>query len=88
MGTAVLVHGAWQGAWCWQRAAELEPGVDLATHLDDVLSCLDAVADDGPAVLVAHSYSGMLVPGVVARGADVMVECPAELAELVGEALG
>ena len=82
----VLVHGAWQGAWCWERlspllrsaghrvltptltgsgdrADELSPEVDLATHVDDVAICIDDSA--AGVVLVAHSYAGMLVPDVI-----------------------
>ena len=89
MGTAVLVHGAWQGAWCWERvvplleeqghgvvtptlsgsgerASELSPEVDLDTHVGDVVASMEALPDD-PVVLVGHSYSGMVVTGVVER---------------------
>lgn len=88
MGAIVLVHGAWQGAWCWartlprlddgghvvvaptlrgsgERADELDPQVGLADHVADVAAALEGL--DEPAVLVVHSYAGMLPAGVVAR---------------------
>ncbi|MGY1653963.1 alpha/beta fold hydrolase [Geodermatophilus sp. SYSU D01119] len=68
---AVLVHGLWHGAWCWDgvRAALGERGVDsLAVDLPltdlpadtaALRSALDAAGR--PAVLVGHSYGGAVV---------------------------
>ncbi len=70
---AVLVHGLWHGAWCWDavRPALAEHGVDsvavelpltdLAADTRTVLDALDAVGR--PAVLVGHSYGGAVVTG-------------------------
>jgi pimeloyl-ACP methyl ester carboxylesterase len=68
---AVLVHGLWHGAWCWDavRAALAERGVDSdavelpLTDLDaDVAATRDAIERFGrPVVLVGHSYGGAVV---------------------------
>ncbi|WP_171057988.1 alpha/beta hydrolase [Modestobacter altitudinis] len=68
---AVLVHGLWHGAWCWDAVraelAEREvesvavelPLTDLAT---DTQVTLDAIGGFGrPVVLVGHSYGGAVV---------------------------
>jgi pimeloyl-ACP methyl ester carboxylesterase len=83
MAVFVLVHGAWHGAWCWER---LEAGlarrghtpvaVDLpvddgsATFLDYRDAVLDAWPADTPGdeiVLVGHSLGAMVVPLVAAE---------------------
>lgn len=68
---AVLVHGLWHGAWCWDavRAALAEDGVhsvavelpltDLAADTRAARDALDAFGR--PAVLVGHSYGGAVV---------------------------
>ncbi|MGY1824227.1 alpha/beta fold hydrolase [Geodermatophilus sp. SYSU D00079] len=70
---AVLVHGLWHGAWCWDavRTALAARGVDsVAVDLpltdlpSDTRAVLDALDDLGrPAVLVGHSYGGAVVTG-------------------------
>jgi pimeloyl-ACP methyl ester carboxylesterase len=92
MADYVLVHGAWHGAWCWQRvlpgllasghrafavtltglgerAAAPGPAPSLATHIDDVAGALEA---DGieRAILVGHSYGGMVITGVADRSPE------------------
>jgi pimeloyl-ACP methyl ester carboxylesterase len=69
--TAVLVHGLWHGAWCWDgvRAALADRGVDsvavdlpLTDLADDVRVTREALDALGrPAVLVGHSYGGAVV---------------------------
>jgi pimeloyl-ACP methyl ester carboxylesterase len=81
MGTVVLVHGAWHGAWCWDRvAAELaDAGIDhlavelpLTGHEADVAAVSDALdAIDGSKVVVGHSYGGLVMSGAVEGRADV-----------------
>ena len=68
---AVLVHGLWHGAWCWDavRAALAEDGVDsvavelpltdLAADTRAARAALDAFGRS--AVLVGHSYGGAVV---------------------------
>lgn len=109
----VLVHGAWGGAWIWQRVlaplraaghavhavtltgdgerAHLRhPGIDLRTHIADVLGLIEA-EELGDLVLVGHSYGGLVITGaadrLLARGAarlrqlvyvDAMVPLPGE----------
>ena len=68
---AVLVHGLWHGAWCWDdvRAALADRGVDsLAVELPfsdlaaDVAATREALEAFGrPAVLVGHSYGGAVI---------------------------
>jgi pimeloyl-ACP methyl ester carboxylesterase len=77
----MLVHGAWHGAWCWERlVAELDalghrsitvdlpiedPDASFETYADVVV---DAMADeDEEVVLVGHSMGGMTIPRVAAR---------------------
>jgi pimeloyl-ACP methyl ester carboxylesterase len=89
MANFLLVHGAWHGAWCWQRvlpsliraghrahavtltgvgerAHLLQPGIDLETHIQDVMATMDAEEMDD-VVLVVHSYAGMLGTAVADR---------------------
>jgi pimeloyl-ACP methyl ester carboxylesterase len=78
--TFALVHGAWHGAWCWERLApELEArghrvvAVDLPsddatatfeTYAEVVVQALDAEKD---VVVVGHSLAGLTIPLVAAR---------------------
>jgi pimeloyl-ACP methyl ester carboxylesterase len=89
MANFLLVHGAWHGAWCWQRvlpglmqaghrahavtltgvgerAHLCHPGIDLETHIQDVMGAMDAEEMDD-VVLVVHSYAGMLGTAVADR---------------------
>jgi len=82
MANFLLVHGAWHGAWCWQRVLNplilaghrahavtwtgvgerahlLHPSISLDTHIQDVLSAIDA-EEMKDVVLVVHSYAGMI----------------------------
>ena len=74
--TAVLVHGAWHGAWCWERVVPLLDAaavplvvVDLpsvshetATLHDDADYVRGALDTiDGEVVLLGHSYGGAVV---------------------------
>jgi pimeloyl-ACP methyl ester carboxylesterase len=79
--TFALVHGAWHGAWCWERLApELERrghavvAVDLpcddpaATFADYARVVVDALGDAGDdVVVVGHSLGGLAIPLVAAR---------------------
>jgi pimeloyl-ACP methyl ester carboxylesterase len=53
-GVVVLVHGAWHGAWCWERVVDLLAGagvnaiaVDLPGHGSDTGPLLDLHGDTG-----------------------------------------
>jgi pimeloyl-ACP methyl ester carboxylesterase len=72
MTTFGLIHGAWHGAWCWERvAAELERrghravAVDLpcddpaATTMDNAKLVATAVGDADDVVVVGHSLGGI-----------------------------
>jgi Alpha/beta hydrolase family len=74
-----LVHGAWHGAWAWERLApELEvrghhpvavelPADDVGKGLDDYARAVaDALGDADDVVLVAHSLGGLTAPLVPA----------------------
>ena len=81
MATFALVHGAWHGAWCWERLTpELEarghdviaidlPSDDPAATFDDYADVVaDALARAArPIVLVGHSLAGLAIPLVPAR---------------------
>jgi pimeloyl-ACP methyl ester carboxylesterase len=67
----VLVHGAWHGAWCFDRVVPLvrDAGIDVravdlardgyASDVASVQAVLDAV--DGEVVLLGHSYGGAVI---------------------------
>ena len=81
MTTFALVHGAWHGAWCWERM--LEPlerrghgalAIDLPS--DDVDAGYGEYADvvaaftlpvDDEVIVVGHSLNGLILPLVAAR---------------------
>ncbi|MFI5509994.1 alpha/beta fold hydrolase [Mycobacterium sp. NPDC051804] len=82
MATYALVHGAWHGAWCWERLTpELEgmghrviamdlPIEDSGATFDDYATVVcDATKDvtDEDLVLVGHSMGGQTVPIVAGR---------------------
>ena len=75
MATFGLVHGAWHGAWCWDRLVpELEarghrvvavdlPATDAAAGLDRYAGeIVTALGDDDDVVLVGHSLGGASIP--------------------------
>jgi pimeloyl-ACP methyl ester carboxylesterase len=80
VSTFALVHGAWHGAWCWERLTpELEarghrvvapdlpsddPAATFITYADVVE---DSLAGEVDVVLVGHSLAGNTVPLVAAR---------------------
>ncbi len=77
----VLVHGAWHGAWCWEptvgalraRGCEVNalelPLTNLQDDAAEVRRALDATAGD--AVLVGHSYGGMVINEAALGRSDV-----------------
>ncbi len=82
MSTFVLVHGAWHGAWCWERLIpELQerghravamdlPCDDPAATFEDYADAVVAAIDVEDPIVVGHSLSGNVLP-LVARRAPV-----------------
>jgi pimeloyl-ACP methyl ester carboxylesterase len=79
VSTFCLVHGAWHGAWCWERLTpELEAlghrsiAVDLPCDDTSVDSSgyarvvVDALGNEDDVVLVGHSMGGLTIPLVAA----------------------
>jgi pimeloyl-ACP methyl ester carboxylesterase len=80
MSIFALVHGAWHGAWCWERlvgplrdrghevvAPEL-PSEDPELGLEDYADTIDrALGDADDVVVVPHSLGGLVGPVVAAR---------------------
>jgi pimeloyl-ACP methyl ester carboxylesterase len=50
-----------------ERAHLLHAGVNLETHITDVLAALSVESDADDLVLVGHSYGGMVITGVADR---------------------
>jgi pimeloyl-ACP methyl ester carboxylesterase len=81
MGALMLVHGVAHGAWCWSRTrADLVRrghdvlAIDLPlTGLDDDATAVRRALDDWGrhAVLVGHSYAGLVISKAAAERADV-----------------
>jgi pimeloyl-ACP methyl ester carboxylesterase len=82
MSTFALVHGAWHGAWCWERfTPELEalghrvitldlPIDDGSASFDDYADVVCAALSDvvgDDLILVGHSLAGQIVPLVAAQ---------------------
>jgi len=79
--TFALVHGAWHGAWSWERLVEpLErrghgalavdlPGEDPDAGLDEYADIVAAFLTpfDDDVVVVGHSLNGLVLPLVAAR---------------------
>jgi pimeloyl-ACP methyl ester carboxylesterase len=80
VSTFALVHGAWHGAWCWERVVgpltalghdvvvpEL-PSEETELGLEDYADAIDrALGDADDVVLVPHSLGGLNGPVVAAR---------------------
>jgi pimeloyl-ACP methyl ester carboxylesterase len=54
---------------CGEHAHQVHAGIDLDTHIDDVLALLFS-EDLRDVILVGHSYGGMVITGVADRGGD------------------
>ena len=78
--TFVLVHGAWHGAWCWERfIPEIEEhghrAIAMDLPIEDGAATFDTYADvvaaalpgSDDVVLVAQSLGAMAIPIVAAR---------------------
>ena len=70
----VLVHGAWHGAWCWDKVTPLLTAAGHEVVAPDLPATARAMAEwvgvvleavgDGPAVLVGHSRGGAVISAV------------------------
>lgn len=77
----LLVHGAWHGSWCWRPVAERLEKQGIPVHTVDLP--LTSLADDAhavekklnliadAAVLIGHSYGGMVISEAAAGRDDV-----------------
>jgi len=81
MSLFCLVHGAYLGAWCWERLIpELEarghqaitmdlpiddPSSSLSNYADVVIQSLQGIDND--VILVGHSMAGMIIPIVATQ---------------------
>jgi len=79
--TFALVHGAWHGAWCWERLTPLlearrhrtvapdlpcdDPAATFDDYADIVVRALAGADDD--VMVVGHSLAGNTIPLVAAR---------------------
>jgi pimeloyl-ACP methyl ester carboxylesterase len=71
MPEVVLVHGAWHGAWCWERVVEHLDRLGVASTAvelpleglaADVEAVRRAILAAGPgSVVVGHSYGGLVI---------------------------
>jgi pimeloyl-ACP methyl ester carboxylesterase len=80
VATFALIHGAWHGAWCWERVTgplrdrghevvvpEL-PSEDTEAGLEEYADTIDrALGDADDVLLVPHSLGGLVGPVVAAR---------------------
>jgi pimeloyl-ACP methyl ester carboxylesterase len=101
MGTVLLVHGAWHGAWCWEpvvRALEarglrcVAPDLPLTSLRDDadtVARLIRECAPGDPLLVVGHSYGGVVITQAAAEapGAAELVYLAAFVPDR-GESLG
>ena len=103
MATYVLVHGAWHGAWVWDKLrAELEKrghdsrAMDMPVSdgkatwevwADAIQAGMEGLTE--PPILVGHSLSGMAIPIVASRvPVDTLVFVAAVVPNLHGEQWG
>lgn len=100
--TFALVHGAWHGAWCWERlhaplrarghasvAVDLpcdDPAAGLAAYAEAVVEALAEHDDD--VILVAHSLGGLAAPLVAARRPVRAIVYLAAFVPIVGQSMG
>jgi pimeloyl-ACP methyl ester carboxylesterase len=77
----ILVHGLGHGGWCWEKTrTELEkrghevvaPDLPLTSLSDDADSVAQLVEAHSPAVVVGHSYGGLVISFAAARTAGTI----------------
>jgi pimeloyl-ACP methyl ester carboxylesterase len=93
MAEVVLVHGAWHGAWCWDKVvAELDRRdvtstaveLPLSGFEDDVAAAREVIEAAGRgAVVCGHSYGGLVISAAAsgATGVARLVYLAALMAE-------
>ncbi len=54
MNEIVLVHGAWQGAWCWDRVVPLLEGAGRVVVTPTLTGSGARAAELSPAVTLEH----------------------------------
>lgn len=68
--TFILVHGLGHGGWCWEKTkAELEarghevlaPDLPLTSLADDADAVARLIEAHSPAIVVGHSYGGLVI---------------------------
>lgn len=75
MSRFILVHGAWHGAWCWNKVTPLleerghtvvTPTLPLEQGLDAYVTTVSEAVDSAPdsSILVGHSMAGAVVSQV------------------------
>jgi len=81
MATFTLVHGAWHGAWCWERlgpelrargheAVAMDLPIDVPGRgLADYARVVEAAMPDDDTILVGHSLGATVIPLVAAARA-------------------
>ncbi|MEV1068997.1 alpha/beta hydrolase [Streptomyces sp. NPDC050263] len=83
--TLLLVHGAWHGAWCWEKLTSVLGAEGWQTRTVDLPSAggragvqddaqvirAELESIDGPVVVVAHSYGGIPASQAVAEAGNV-----------------
>src|SRR5471030_147786 len=94
----VLVHGAFADGSGWKAVAEIlrKRGFNVSivqppeTSLEDDVAATNRVLDglDGPAVLVGHSYGGMIISGAGNNSHVTSLVYVAAFQPEVGESLG
>jgi len=75
----ILIHGAWHGAWVWERvigpgmvAPELDLAADLSAHVAAIGELIGRSTE--PVRLVGHSYGAAVAQLAAARWADRVEE--------------
>lgn len=74
--TYILVHGLGHGGWCWQRTADelrtrghdvVAPDLPLTSLADDADTVARLIEAHSPAIVVGHSYGGLVISMAAAR---------------------
>ena len=56
MSHIVLVHGAWQGAWCWERVGPLLRQAGHVVTAESLTGCGEHSAELSPSVTLASRH--------------------------------